>query len=409
MTGRLLALLCGLALLLSPTAVAQAPEAESPSSSADPTAPPQVDVASGILIDLDTGEVLWEKAPRAIRAPASLTKVVTALVVRDRYPLDGAVTATDRAASETGSRLGLETGYALTVRDLLYGLLIDSGNDVATAFAEHHPAGHDAFIELMNEKARALGAYDSRFVNAHGLDAEGHHSTAWDMAIFARRLLADPVLAETVRAESYSVPWPEDDRLTFRNHNKLIGTYPDAIGVKTGFTNNAGHSLIAAVDSPEGRFLSVVMGAADHYGATRALFDHAKARASSSPGGIGTASARGGGAATEEGNVLASPPPPPIPLPESLLAAPASGADPGTDGSLWAALMAILAAGMLLTMLRGRHTHPLREAAQFHPFLEPLCPEPPSNGPRGEAEAAADGSRGVFERSSRRLVRSRRP
>ncbi len=408
--GRFLAVLCGLALFVGPSAAAQAPAEAPPQETPDLTAPPQVDVAAGILIDLDTGEVIWEEASRAIRAPASLTKVVTALVVRDRYPLDEEVSATDRAAAETGSRLGLETGYSLTVNDLLYGLLIDSGNDVATAFADHHPGGHDAFIELMNEKARALGAYDSHFANAHGLDAEGHQSTAWDMAIFGKRLLADPVLAEVVRADSYSVPWPDEGQLTFRNHNKLIDRYPDVTGMKTGFTNNAGHSLIASVDAPEGRFLSVVMGAADHYGATAALFDHAKAKAIAPAPDVGTASNES--EAAEAGAVLGTPPPPPRAVPESVAAAATASSGPGEDGALWAALMAVLAAGMLLTMLRGRRAHPLREAAQFHPFLEPLCPRSASNGSgagrKRPTSARAKGSLVTRRRTSRQLVRDRR-
>lgn len=407
---RLLAAVCGAILLLGPAAAAQAPPEAPPEPTPDLTAPPQLAVAAGILVDLDTGEVIWEEAPREVRAPASLTKVVTALVVRDRYGLDETVTATDRAAAETGSRLGLETGYDLTVHDLLYGLLIDSGNDVATAFADHHPGGHDAFIELMNEKARALGAYDSHFANAHGLDADGHYSTAWDMAIFGKRLLADPVLAEVVRAESYSVPWPDEGQLTFRNHNKLFARYPDVIGMKTGFTNNAGHSLIAAIDAPEGRFLSVVMGAADHYGATQALFDHAKAKATAPPPDVGTATAANDGA--QPTAVLATPPPPPRAVPEPVAAAATASSEPDEDGFLWAALMAVLAAGMLLTMLRGRRTHPLHEAAQFHPFIEPLCPEPPSDrsgaNRRRSSSAGTNGSPAPGRRPSRRLVRGRR-
>lgn len=408
--GRFVAVVCAAALLLGPAAAAQAPPEESPAPTPDPTAPPQVDVAAGILVDLDTGEVLWEESPGAIRAPASLTKVVTALVVRDRYELDEEVSATDRAAAETGSRLGLETGYSLTVRDLLYGLLIDSGNDVATAFADHHPNGHDAFIELMNEKARALGAYDSQFVNAHGLDTEGHYSTARDMAIFARRLLADPVLAEVVRTQSYSVPWPDEGELTFRNHNKLFDRYPDVTGVKTGFTNNAGHSLIAAVDAPEGRFLSVVMGAVDHYTASQALFDHAKTKATAPAPDVGTASAASD--AEEPEAVLGTPPPPPRAVPEPVAAALPTSSDSDENGFLWAALMAVLAAGMVLTMLRGRRANPLREAAQFHPFLEPLCTEPSSNGSGADGRRSSrtgNGSPGPRRRPSREPVGGRRP
>lgn len=373
MRARTLGIAVAAVLALAAPAAAQAPEAPPPP---DPAAPPQIDVAAAILVDLDSGEVLYEREPRAIRASASLTKVVTALVARERYGLDEVVTATDLAASETGSRLGLETGYSLTVRDLLYAVLLKSGNDAATALADHHPGGHDAFIELMNERARALGAYDSGFANAHGLDAEGHHSTAWDMAIFARRLLADPLLADIVRTESYEVPWPDGTPRTFTNHNKLVGTYPDAIGVKTGFTNNAGHSLISAVDAPEGRFLAVVLGARDHYAASRALFDHAKALAVAPPP---EPEAQGGGAG-DGASVLSTPPPAPHPPSDGAIVASASL--DGDESFLWAALMALLAAGMLLTMIRARHPHPLREAAQFHPFLEPLCaPEDRTDGP----------------------------
>lgn len=359
---RLLALLLCAALVGSPVAAAQ--------EDATPATTPQISARAAILVDLADGEVVFDRNVHEHRRPASLTKVVTALVVRDRYRLDEVVRVNDRAAAETGSRLGLETGMEITVRELLYGLLVRSGNDAATALAEHHPGGHEHFIELMNEKARALGAFDSSFRNAHGLDAESHYSSAWDMAIFARQLLADPLLADIVSTPTYTVRTLDGTELDIRNGNELVRGDEGAVGVKTGFTREAGRCLIAAAEGPNGMLLTVVLDAEDHYADTRALLDHGNAH--TLPEEAGSApQADGQPEDADAGEVLSAPPAPPqLHGGEQTVAQ--TGAPAQAPGGLWALIMAALALATVVTLVHGRRSGPLQEAAGFHAYLQPL-------------------------------------
>ncbi len=351
-------LLVALAAVAVPAAAQDTPPA---------SGPPEMGAEAAILVDLDDGAVLYEKDARTRRPPASLTKAVTALVVRDRYDLDEIVAARDVAASTRGSRLGLETGMAFTVRDLLYALLLRSGNDAAVALAEHHPLGYDHFIELMNEKARSLGAFDSAFRNPHGLDADGHYSSAYDMAIFGRQLLADPLLAEIVSTPRHTIAWPDGTEKTIPNGNKLLTQREDAIGVKTGFTNRAGRCLLAAAHTDEGTILSVVLRAEDHYADTLSLWSYAARQALSSEAGSADSTPTEIRAAQQ----LARPPDMPG---ADLQAAELLPLTAAAEDPRWAALMALLAAFMVLTLLRSQRSGGLRDAAQYHPFLEPLAP-----------------------------------
>lgn len=336
-------------VLLVAIALPHAAAAQTPTPA---PAGPAVEAAAAILIDLRTDDVLFARSVHARRAPASLTKVVTALVARERYALDEIVRIGPLAAKIHGSRLGVEEGMTFTVRDLLYALMLDSGNDAANALAEHNPGGYRHFVALLNEKARSLGAFETRFVNPHGLDEPGHHSSAWDMAIFGRHLMADPLLASIVRTPRYEVPWPDGRTRSITNHNKLIGSHPGATGVKTGFTNQAGRSLLAAEAVSGNRLLSVVLSATDQYEETKSLFAYGATR-------IGRPMARLG-------------PPPPAPAAEGV---PAPVPEPITDSRTsapyrWAALMAVLAAAMLATLHRSRA---LPEATWR---LEPTEPSP---------------------------------
>ncbi len=324
---------------------------------------PGVTAASAILVSLNdaTGRVLFARRVHDLRSPASLTKVVTALVARDEYQLDDVVTASPLVLQSHGSDLGLDPGMRITVENLLYSLLLKSANDTGMALAAYHPLGYDHFIRLMNQKARSLGARGSHFNNPHGLDQIGHVSSAWDMALFTRALLADPVLANIVATKTHRMPWKDGRQRIFDNHNKLIGQYPGAVGVKTGFTEQAGHCLITAARTPEGIAFTVVMGSQDHYADSTALIDYAKrveVRVASGGGGI------------DVGGVLTRPPA--APLHQDLAAASAGdGWDP-RDDVFWLALMVAIALGTLATIgFRGR-SQPLRAAADVFPWIEPL-------------------------------------
>lgn len=324
---------------------------------------PGVSAASAILVSLndETGRVLFARRIHDRRAPASLTKVVTALVARDEYELDDVVTASPLVLQTHGSDLGLEPGMRVTVRNLLYSLLLKSANDAGMALAAHHPLGYEHFLRLMNQKARSLGARESNFNNPHGLDQIGHVSSAWDMALFARALLADSVLADMVATKTHRMPWPAGGDRVFDHHNKLIGQYPGAIGVKTGFTVQAGHCLITAARTPGGIAFTVVMGSQDHYRDSTGLIDYAKrveVRVASGGGGI------------DVGRVLTRPPA--APGDADLAAAPSGlGWDP-RDHAMWLALMVAIALATLTTLGFRRRSQPLRDAADVLPWIEPL-------------------------------------
>ncbi len=355
-------------LLTGPSALAQAPTPTAPA-----TGPAPITAAAAILIALsDNDRVLFSRDVHASRPPASLTKVVTALVARDQYEMDEVVTTTGRVLEPYGSDLGLAPDMKLTVSDLLYGLLLESANDAAAALAEHHPAGYDHFVRLMNEKARSLGAFDTTFHNPHGLDTIGHVSSAWDMAIFSRNLLADPVLAKMVDTNHHDIPWKDGKSLTLNNHNKLIDEQPDAIGVKTGFTNQAGHCLITAWRTPAGTFLSVVMRSQDHYADSRSLLERGRS--------IQLGTAAGGGSS---GPTLAAPPQPEA---LGLVPVPGGGWDP-RDEEWWGFLMIGLAIAAIAT-IGIRRRDPLVRAADVHPWLD-LYVTSPAGARRGKAPDGA--------------------
>jgi D-alanyl-D-alanine carboxypeptidase (penicillin-binding protein 5/6) len=336
---------------------------------------------AAMLVDLSTDEVLFAKDANSPRAPASLTKMVTALVVMDVYELDQTVEVSVEAANTRASSIDLQAGQAFSVDDLLWMTLIKSSNDAAAALAHHHPLGYSHFIGLMNQKARSLGAFTSRFRNPHGLDEDGHVSTVRDMATFARQLLAEPYLARIVRTRQLTMPWPDGTQKIFVNSNKLLARYQGAVGVKTGYTNRAGNCLAAAADTPSGRMLTIVFRSPDHYGDTAALMDFAKALrlAPTAQGDRGEPADPGGIVLPDPGGVVLPDPPPAPAVPLNLASAPArTVVDP--SGYRWAAFMALLGAAMLLTLYRPRRAHPLQEAAQFHAWMDPLVPTERRNG-----------------------------
>lgn len=352
---RRLLLALGIALAVgAPPARAQTPAPDTA------VAPPVLAAKAAILADVRTGKVLFSKEPHVRLAPASLTKVLTALVANERYQLDEMVTVTDAVNTVRGEKLGLKPGMQLTVRDLLYAMLLLSGNDAATALAAHHPLGLPQFITDMNVKARSLGAFDSSFSNPHGLDEPGHLSSAWDMALLSRRLLTDETLAAIVASKTYTIPWPDGTQRVIQNHNKLLWRYDGTIGVKTGFTNLAGKCLIAAVEVPAGTAVTVVLHSPDHYAETTSLFDYYKSDPPIPP----TAPALGT----------------PKPSPRVVAAGGPASVVPDVDEAAglprWVLFpMSLLAMCMLLTLRLPGSRGRIREAAQFHPYLEPLAEE----------------------------------
>jgi len=210
-------------------------------------AAPGVWANAAVLMDAESGRVLYDKNGDVKLPMASTTKMVTALVVRAKDKLSDKVVISKAAANVGEEGMGLTAGETLSVEQLLNAMLIQSANDAAYALAEHTAGSIPAFSELMNKQAAGLGATSSRFANPHGLDAPGHYSTARDLAVIGRAVMADPVLAKIAVTKNYSIPWPghSGPRVAV-GHNEILTQYTAANGIKTGYTVPAGWCLVAS-------------------------------------------------------------------------------------------------------------------------------------------------------------------
>jgi D-alanyl-D-alanine carboxypeptidase (penicillin-binding protein 5/6) len=240
-----------------------------PGLEADPPVPAfDVRAASAILVDGHTGAVLFAHNPDESRPPASVTKIMTALLVLEAGRLTDVVTVSRRAATTGGYRLGLRAGQRISLEDLLAAILIRSANDAAVAAAEHLGGSVAGFAEMMNVKAQAVGMTQTRFANPHGLDEPGHVTTARDMARLTRVALANPHFARlvSVREVAVNVWRPVRKRLipqrrVILSHNKLLGLLDGADGVKTGYTDGAGRCLVGSASRGDQRMIAVLLNA----------------------------------------------------------------------------------------------------------------------------------------------------
>jgi len=220
------------------------------------------------------GHTYREKSPNLRLAPASLTKIMTALVVLENSRLDEVVTVSAGAARETGSRIGLRRGDRLKVRDLLAATLIASANDAARALADHLGGSQKAFVMRMNDRARSLKLQNTHFTNACGHDQKGLYTTANDLAILAERALRTPLFAELVARRTMRITTMKGNRsFGLKNKNRLIGRYPGARGVKTGTTPKAGKCLVALAERGDTRVFLVLMNAGNRWQIAPALLD----------------------------------------------------------------------------------------------------------------------------------------
>jgi D-alanyl-D-alanine carboxypeptidase (penicillin-binding protein 5/6) len=221
---------------------------------------------AAFLVDVDTRIVLWQKDAETSRAPASLTKLVTAMVaVDDAGSLDRIVVVPKEATQVVPSLMGLSTGEQLTVRELLAGLFLDSGNDAAEALARGI-VPRDRFIRQMNQKAKSIGLAASHFINPSGLDAPGHGMSAHDLAHVAAYLdKYYPDLAAIAGTRSISIPASPGHKAFYpHNLNRLLGSYPGATGLKTGLTDNAGGCMLATATRDGRHLIAVVLNATLH-------------------------------------------------------------------------------------------------------------------------------------------------
>ncbi len=235
---------------------------------------PEIDADAAVVIDADSGAVLYEKNARESFAPASLTKIATAILAIEGSDLGGWVeTDVDSRLMPDSSLMGLLPGDCFTVRDLLYGLMLPSGNDAALALGRHLTGSDTEFVIAMNTLLHRLGLEDSHFENPHGLDEPGHHASAYDLAMLARYGMALPEFASVV-GETY---WTAHGsrQISMRNGNHLLGSYPRADGVKTGFTDEAGLTLVASATREERRLFVVLLDAPNRFEEARELLDWA--------------------------------------------------------------------------------------------------------------------------------------
>ena len=239
---------------------------------------PAVTVPSAILVERSTGRALFEKDADVRRAPASITKIMTLLLVMEaldggRISPDESVTCSEYASSMGGSQIWLEPYEQMTVHELLKATAVASANDAAVALAEHLSGSEEAFVEEMNRHAAALGMSGTNFVNCTGLDEEGHYTTARDIAKMAAALL------EHRKILDYTGIWMDELRAgetQLVNTNRLIVQYPGATGLKTGSTDNAGKCLCASAERDGMELVSVILGAPEsdaQFGQSRLLLD----------------------------------------------------------------------------------------------------------------------------------------
>jgi D-alanyl-D-alanine carboxypeptidase (penicillin-binding protein 5/6) len=231
--------------------------------------------AAAAYLVLADGKPVWAANADAPLPAASLTKLMTALVVVESARADGVVTVSRTAARATGARMGLLEGARLTVRGLLAGLLLRSGNDACVALAEHVAGSEARFVERMNAQARAWGLAATHFANACGFDAPGHLASANDLAVLAQRLLAVPDLARLVARDKLVVTGADGRRYALASTNLLFGVVPGLAGVKTGYTSRAGHCIVAYAKRGGREVMVVLLRGTDRWWDAVAMIEQA--------------------------------------------------------------------------------------------------------------------------------------
>lgn len=231
--------------------------------------PPSISASSAVLMDAESGRVLYEKEAHTQRGIASITKLLTALVAVESTPdLSRTVTVSEEHLVE-GASMYLKVGETLTLEELLYGMLLQSGNDAALAVATCCAGDVETFVAWMNEWAEGLGMKESHFANPTGLDGEGHYSTAYDMALVAQAVLQNEILSQIVVTRT-----AVKAGRTLKNHNKLLWQYEGCIGLKTGYTMSSGRTLVSAAIRDGQALICVTLNDPDDWDDHEALLDY---------------------------------------------------------------------------------------------------------------------------------------
>lgn len=235
---------------------------------------PAVSARTAIVMDINSGMVFYEKNSKEKVYPASTTKILTALLAIENGDLNEMVTVSKTASGVEGSSIYLEVGEKISLKDLVYGLMLRSGNDAAIAISEKISGSKEAFVEAMNQRAKQVGANSTHFMNPNGLHDENHYTTAYDMALLARQAMQNPAFKEIVRSKSWEANRDDGKFNVFYNKNKVVYKYEGGTGIKIGYTKTAGRTLVASSERNGMELVCVVMDAPNWFQDTYSLMDY---------------------------------------------------------------------------------------------------------------------------------------
>lgn len=229
--------------------------------------------SSAVVMEASTGRVLFESNPDERLPMASTTKIMTALVAIENGNLDEIIEVDSRAIGVEGSSIYLKEGEKLTLRELLYGLMLRSGNDAAEAIAYHIGGSIEGFVDMMNEEAKSIGANNTNFENPHGLPSDNHYTTAYDLALISANAMMNPDFKEICQTKYISISGPEGTTRSLKNKNKLLWEYEGGNGIKTGYTKVAGKCLVSSAEQEGMQIVCVVLNSSSMWEQCATLMD----------------------------------------------------------------------------------------------------------------------------------------
>ncbi len=239
------------------------------------SAEPSIDAKGGILINADTGEIILQRNCNTKLPMASTTKIMTALILAEQEDLSKTILTTKEMVTVEGSSMGLLPGDTVSLKDLLYGMLLASGNDAANTTAIHLGGSVEGFAKLMNDKAKKIGLINTSFVTPSGLDDDNHYTTAYDLAVLTSVALQNQNFKIACSSKSATLYYGNPPyKRTLTNHNKLLNSYEGAIGVKTGFTKKSGRCLVSAATRNNVTLIAVTLGCPNDWETHKNMLDY---------------------------------------------------------------------------------------------------------------------------------------
>ena len=229
---------------------------------------------AAFLMVADTGAILYEKNPDLSLPPASTTKIMTAIVALDKKSPDAFLKVSKDATLVSPCKIGVRPGESWQMEDLIFSILLNSANDASLVVAEGTAGSVEEFARLMNRKAKEAGAYNTHFVNPHGLDQKDHYTTVRDMVLIFKYAISNPILREVLKTKSISIRGPGSRLVHLRNHNRLLGNFEGMIGGKTGYTSQARLCFVGEASRDGKNLLVCVFGSQDHFRDAARLLDY---------------------------------------------------------------------------------------------------------------------------------------